>query len=473
MPQYQSFPGTPGDSKTLDKLRALNLPPLRGKTFLDVGCNEGFYCGYALFDGAARSVGLDVDAEFIRRARQRFPACEFIQRGWDALPDEPFDVILLASALHYADDQPALIRRLVERLAPGGVLVLELGVHTGPGNQWMTVKRGIDVRQFPTRDKLIEVLSGFACRFMGASVRQAGDPVPREVVHVARRRPLAYLLNVDAGGGKSSLARSLFLPAGVTVVSGDAVINDVARGVLPAPAELAALIQDGFSIRRIDRTVRRIFDAGLGGDLVALWLSRAEPGRDVVFDAFVPAECRAQVADLVRSGGHVPVRVEWEHLGGGLRSPDEVDRVALAYQEALAQGTAESAEGAAAKGPSARPDAGKGIKGYVDGMSLAGDRRLLMRGWTLDGQQRRAAHMQVEVDGRQMAIEHVDGVDRPDVQAHFGLDHAAVGFELSVRLAADVAAGLTADKVSVSAASAAGDATVRLAVSRSLTLVRA
>jgi hypothetical protein len=54
MTQYQSFPGVKGASESLAKLRALRLPSLQGKRFLDVGCNEGFFCGYARFDGAVR-----------------------------------------------------------------------------------------------------------------------------------------------------------------------------------------------------------------------------------------------------------------------------------------------------------------------------------------------------------------------------------------------------------------------------------
>ena len=90
MAQYQTFPGAPGDSLTLDKLKRLSLPELQGKRFLDVGCNEGFFCGFAAFAGAAHSVGIDRSRGFIDRARQRFPSCEFHARGWDDLPEGDF-----------------------------------------------------------------------------------------------------------------------------------------------------------------------------------------------------------------------------------------------------------------------------------------------------------------------------------------------------------------------------------------------
>lgn len=44
---YQSFPDQAGGSHSFDKLTQLRLPPLAGRSFLDVGCNEGFFCGFA------------------------------------------------------------------------------------------------------------------------------------------------------------------------------------------------------------------------------------------------------------------------------------------------------------------------------------------------------------------------------------------------------------------------------------------
>ena len=88
MAQYQSFPGAPGESHTVDKLKALRMPDLHGRSFLDVGCNEGFFCGFAHFQGASRSLGVDRSAPFIERARQRFPECEFLCQGWEKLPDK-------------------------------------------------------------------------------------------------------------------------------------------------------------------------------------------------------------------------------------------------------------------------------------------------------------------------------------------------------------------------------------------------
>src|SRR3546814_12693090 len=105
MVQYQSFPDAAGDSHTLDKLKALKLPDLKGKSFLDIGCNEGFFCGFASYQGAERSVGIDRSRPFIERASRRFPECEFHPQTWEELPAGPFAVILLSSPPHSPYDQ--------------------------------------------------------------------------------------------------------------------------------------------------------------------------------------------------------------------------------------------------------------------------------------------------------------------------------------------------------------------------------
>lgn len=181
---YQTFPGKKGYSASLDKLLALRLPPLTGKRFLDVGCNEGFFCGYALFDESSQVVGIDRSKISLDLARQKFPAAEFHNQSWDTLPEGPYDVILLASALHYAEDQEALIHRLMSRLAEEGTLVLELGVADFQEDEWVLIKRNIDERFFPTWGKISAILERYRWERVGCSVFQGGDETPRYVLHV-------------------------------------------------------------------------------------------------------------------------------------------------------------------------------------------------------------------------------------------------------------------------------------------------
>ena len=414
MAQYQTFPDAEGASRTLDKLKALKLPVLEGRSFLDVGCNEGFFCGFAAFLGAARVVGVDRSSLFIGRARARFPACEFLQQDWDHLPEGQFDVILLASALHYADDQPALIRRLVERLSPDGTLVLELGVVSDPASDWVSVDRGIDTRLFPTMPKLREILADYAWKWMGPSVDQAGDPIARQVVHISRRRPLAYLLMEPPGYGKSSIASRLFEPAGVRVVSGDQSIAAIAKAQLEAPAALHGAISEDYSPFRLDQVIARVFERGLGGDLVDVWTRIAGPG-DFALDMFIPLEHQPLVTRQLAQRGYLPVVMGWERVG-----PAPMPAAALAEQADLFCASLHGNE-------LDEGDAGGGLRGFVDDIAVEGG-RLRLKGWAIDADGHLPEALYVHMNGRDYHVPSFEVQARPDVQRHLGLPHAQAGY---------------------------------------------
>lgn len=435
--QYQSFPDAAGDSRTLDKLKTLRLPDLKGRSFLDVGCNEGFFCGFAHFQGASRSVGIDHSKRFIERARKRFPQCEFHCQGWEKLPEGPFDLILLASALHYADDQPALLRKLVDRLSADGTLVLELGIASSRKAEWRRVKRGIDEREFPSMPMLREVLADFAWKWMGPSIPQDGDPVPRHVIHVSRRRPVAYLLMQPPGYGKSSLASGLFRPARIPVVSGDQGIGEVSAGKAPASAPLRAAIAEDYSPFRLDRTIERIFERGLAADLVALWLGQAGGG-DLAIDAYVPAAHHDQVERLLEARGYLPVRLSWERIGQAPLPDPVIEQAAEGFYLSLL-------------GEAPRRDAGARRwkpMGFVDEIGLDDD-RLTVRGWAIDADGRLPDQLSFRLGKRALPVERLERQLRPDVQRHLGLPHGLVGYRVvlsapQVRGAGDLASGFRA-----------------------------
>lgn len=452
MAQYQSFPGVDGDSLTLEKLKAMRMPPLEGRSFLDVGCNEGFFCGFAKFFGANRSIGIDHAAAFVDRARVRFPDCEFLHRGWDRLPDETFDVILLASALHYAEDQGALLRRLMERINPGGTLVLELGVSDRPGDEWVKVQRGIDERLFPTWGKLHELLQDYAWKHVGVSVTQRGDPVRRHVVHVSARRPVAYLLMQPPAYGKSSIARSLFAPAGLKVVAGDNVMIQVARGKLAAPPALQAVIVQDFSPFTIDKTIRRVFAGGLGPELVALWVEQGG-ARDFAIDAFVPPENQAEVIAALDAAGKMPVQLNWERVGAPPPPAKTTDAQAEAYFRRLRERFGTQPVAVPRATPAVKPVAP--VRGVVDDLILR-QGRLTVRGWAVTAANGMPTDWVLLLRGRRLVPREVTREQRPDVQRHLKLDDPLLGFSFEVDLAGQRSLAGLASELSVIAAAAPG-----------------
>jgi SAM-dependent methyltransferase len=418
--QYQSFPGATGDSRTLDKLKALMLPLGPGTRFLDVGCNEGFFCGFARHQGAERAVGIDISAGFLERARRRFPDCEFFQGSWDALPDGSFDVILLASALHYADDQAALIHALVDRLAPNGVLVLELGIVSSRQREWVNVRRGDDERLFPTMAMLREVLQAYAWKWMGPSVQQDGDPVARHVIHVQRRLPTAYLLLEPPGSGKSTIAGALFGSGGVPLYSNDELLRRVAIGELPAAPRLAALVRDDFSPFELDRLIARIVEHDLVGELVSLWVEQSG-GADFVLDGFLPTAAHPLVQQQLLAMGYLPVRISWDRVGRLPPPPDVLQQQAEAFFRSLA--------GDDTPDPDFAPPAV--VTGFVDEIVVEPG-RVSVRGWAVDPAGNLPRTLAVRAGDTQVCIDAYTHEQRPDVQRHFHLRHDLLGFRISI-----------------------------------------
>lgn len=424
MAQYQSFPDAAGDSRTLEKLKALRLPEMSGKRFLDVGCNEGFFCGFADYQGAAKSVGLDHSEGFIKRARVRFPNCEFHPRGWEHLPDGPFDVVLLASALHYADDQPALIDALMERVSENGTLVLELGIFSSPKPVWTKVKRGIDDREFPSMPMVRKILAKYAWKWMGPSILQDGDPVPRHVIHISRRRPVVYLLMEPPGFGKSSIAAGLFPKAKVNVISGDHQISLVAAGKHDAPERLRNVISKDYSPFHLDRITHEIFDGGLAGELVSLWLAQAKD-KDLALDVFVPPAYHDEVKRLLEERGYLPVHLSWDRSGAPPLAAETIAERAEAFYLSMLSATpvTEARDSA----PKTRWDPA----GFVDELSIEGD-QLRIRGWAVDEQGALPAKILIKLGRKTIKLDTPERQLRPDVQRHLGLPHALVGYSVCV-----------------------------------------
>ncbi len=421
---YQSFPDQGGGSHSIEKLIHLRMPPLRNKSFLDVGCNEGFFCGYAKHQGATRVVGLDMSANFIARARVRFPDCEFLQQTWDKLPNEKFDVILLASAIHYADDQPALIQRLVDQLSPDGTLILELGIVSDPANNWVPVKRSIDTRYFPTMAKIREVLKPFAWKYVGRSVNQGGDPIGRHVIHIKRRRPFAYLLMMPPSYGKTFIAHELFPSANVTLVVGDQLLDAVAKGKRPANDELQAIVARGYETKVVNRLniLEGIFSEGLADEYIELWAGKAA-SEDIAFDGFIPLQYHDYVCMRLAEIGYFPIRMQWELIGDPVTSREKAKELAESYNLSLMEkGQGELPKSNAMDG-----------SGFVDKVTVTKG-GLVITGWAFDGNGNRPEKIAVHVLGKDVLGRITTKVMRNDVQAKLKLPHADVGFTVKLPL---------------------------------------
>ncbi|HZP25691.1 MAG TPA: methyltransferase domain-containing protein [Dehalococcoidia bacterium] len=107
------------------------LAPQPGERILDVGSGTGHLTA-RIAESGAEAVGLDADADMIARARENYPACEFVQANAVSFAfEEPFDAVFSNATLHWVKPPEAAARCIATVLKPGGRFVAELG---GRGN---------------------------------------------------------------------------------------------------------------------------------------------------------------------------------------------------------------------------------------------------------------------------------------------------------------------------------------------------
>ncbi|GAB3913883.1 hypothetical protein GCM10029964_124220 [Kibdelosporangium lantanae] len=107
---------------------AFALRFVAGKRVLDLASGEGY--GSALMaSSAATVVGLDVDEQTVRHARERYPLANVsFEVGSITDPaalaaEAPFDVITCFEAIEHVDEQDRMMELVRNRLAPGGVFL--------------------------------------------------------------------------------------------------------------------------------------------------------------------------------------------------------------------------------------------------------------------------------------------------------------------------------------------------------------
>jgi len=125
------------------------------ETVFDLGCGPGN--STRLLAGRwpdAQITGVDGSADMLAQAAKELPGLNWVEadlNAWEA--EEPADVLFSNAALHWLDDHAALFPRLLETLAPGGVLAVQM-----PGNYAAPSHTLIREAAGPWRDKIEPVM---------------------------------------------------------------------------------------------------------------------------------------------------------------------------------------------------------------------------------------------------------------------------------------------------------------------------
>jgi SAM-dependent methyltransferase len=292
-----------GISDSARKLERLRIPQmLTGRSFLDIGCNEGYFCNVAAKRGAARVVGIDFVKTNIEFARAKYPSpiIEWHQQTWASLPAGPYDVILWSSAMHYEMDPATVLRNIADNLAPGGLFILECGIMSGPAKEMIMVQRHSDSRWYPTDEFLTNsLLAPFAVRRVALPEATPGDPIPRTVYHCSRRLPIVLLFRGQTHDGKSTAARHFGLAA-TKVVGLDLFVYRICMGKFHHSAT-HQFIKDNFKAHDLTSLYKGLDDAGLTWEYAALLAQTVAPSdASVIIEGLLTDVQVAALTELLR-----------------------------------------------------------------------------------------------------------------------------------------------------------------------------
>jgi SAM-dependent methyltransferase len=279
-----------GMSDSVAKLMRLKIPEdLTGRSFLDIGCNEGYFCNVAARRGASRVVGIDFHPPSLDFARTHYshPVIEYRLQRWEYLPDEHFDVVLWSSSMHYERDPVHVFRNIARILHPKGLFILECGVASGGGTEMVLVQRHSDSRWYPTANLLTSrLLTQYAFREVSSGKVEPGDPVPRHVYHCLLSLPTVLLFRGQTGHGKSSAAR-LFGVQATKNISLDHFVYRISAGKFHHGG-LQLLIKEKFNADDLTALYESIDKVGLTDEYVRLLAGAIAPSDiSVVIDGYM------------------------------------------------------------------------------------------------------------------------------------------------------------------------------------------
>ena len=108
------------------------VPLEQVRAAVDLGCGPGNSTELlAARYPAAQVIGVDSSKDMLRQARERLPACSFVEgdvSSW--VPDGPVDLLFANAVFQWVPEHPAVMRRLVELLPEGGVFAAQMPDNT-------------------------------------------------------------------------------------------------------------------------------------------------------------------------------------------------------------------------------------------------------------------------------------------------------------------------------------------------------
>src|SRR5277367_409265 len=115
-----------GEEEAID-LVFKDIPAKSDRKILDAGCGRGGTADYVHRHGWGEVIGIDIEAQSIERAKEKYPACQFhacdmcdVGHSFGGM----FDLIYLLNAFYAVPDKQKAIKSLRASAKPGALLCL-------------------------------------------------------------------------------------------------------------------------------------------------------------------------------------------------------------------------------------------------------------------------------------------------------------------------------------------------------------
>ena len=188
------------NSKTAEKVEKANMPDLKGKYILDIGCNAGYMSNTFARNGAKQVYGIDVRRVSVSVASQynnvfyQAPNVKFFHIDvYDFKPDNKLDIVYASSVFHYfRDKQDYFFEHMHNLMSSDGLMVIEIELYEGEENKAYTYKyqRAVDDSpcHFPNQKMVEKMIKGkFEIKSKTLSVNQQGSKLNRYFFHLQKK----------------------------------------------------------------------------------------------------------------------------------------------------------------------------------------------------------------------------------------------------------------------------------------------
>ena len=185
-------------SNSPEKFKSLKVPDIKDKRVLDIGCNLGYFVFQYRKMGALAD-GLDIGRDFIVKASKFknimyvFDNINFYCGDVFKFLEKKYDLISMLSTFHYfREKQISLLEKVHSLLNEGGIFILEMGLsQDNPDESYVEkyIRPGVDLEPcyFPNEKALERMIKDlFDIIYVGESVQQVGDRLPRKVFHLKK-----------------------------------------------------------------------------------------------------------------------------------------------------------------------------------------------------------------------------------------------------------------------------------------------